>query len=97
MDDDQKARIKHPCDVTWNDHGRESRYSPDPRYPDGFDVDASNGAEPVCFVSLPYPARRCGSYIVSCRRCGVIVAVTTAGRPDDPRSVTLACRAKGTA
>jgi hypothetical protein len=79
--------------VQWIDNGREPKCAPDPAYPTGKDLDCSEGA-PNCLAELPYPARRCGFYIVKCKRCDYTVAVTTAGRPDDPRSVRIPCRAK---
>jgi hypothetical protein len=78
-------------EVRWLDAGREPQCAPNPAYPEGIDVDASFGAAPVCKIDLPYPARRCGSYVVQCLVCGASAACTTAGRPDDPRSFTLAC------
>lgn len=78
--------------VEWLDRGREPQCAPNPQFPKGIDVDASNGAEATCTVTLPYPARRCGVYTVTCDVCGQTVGVTTAGRPDDPRSVKIACR-----
>jgi hypothetical protein len=80
--------------IDWFDGGREPQCAPDPRYPTGIDIDASNGATIACVVMLPYPAKRCGHYLVRCRTCGQKVAVTTAGRPDDPKTVTIACGAK---
>lgn len=77
--------------VTWHDSGREQRCAPNPAYPLGIDLDAAGAAASSCKVSLPYPAKRCGYYVVACQHCGLTVAVTTAGRPDDPRSVRLAC------
>jgi hypothetical protein len=79
--------------VEWLDRGREPQYPPNPAYPEGIDVDLSDGAERACTVALPYPARRIGAYIVTCSTCGLRVGLTTAGRPDDPRSVRLACKA----
>ena len=78
--------------VTWHDAGREPKCAPDPRYPLGIDVDSSGGAEASCKTSLPYPAKRCGQYLVACETCGQNVVVTTAGRVDDPRSVRIACK-----
>lgn len=43
-------------------------------------------------IDLPYPAERCGVYLVTCDKCGYSAAITTAGRVDDPRSVTIPCR-----
>ena len=78
-------------DIRWIDRGREPRNPPNPDYPDGIHVDVSRDSAPSCRADLPYPARRCGVYKVVCRRCGMSVAVTTAGRADDPRSLTMAC------
>lgn len=78
--------------VTWYDAGREPKCAPNPDYPKGIDVDGSMGAVATCTAELPYPARRCGHYEVVCETCGLSVGVTTAGRPDDPRSIKLACK-----
>lgn len=77
----------------WIDHKREPRSAPDPRYLDGIDVNIAAGADKTCFIDLPYPARRCGLYVVTCTVCGLKTAVTTAGRRDDPRTLTVACKA----
>jgi hypothetical protein len=77
--------------VTWVDHGREARHPADPAYPDGVDVDLSRGVARSCRTALPYPAPRCGLYVIACRACGQSVVVTAAGRRDDPRSVAIAC------
>ena len=79
--------------VTWLDHEREPQCAPDPAYPKGVDIDlrASNGAK-GCLIDLPYPAKRCGMYLVVCDRCGYSAGITTAGRPDDPKTVMLACK-----
>jgi hypothetical protein len=83
-------------DIAWLDHGREPQCKPDPSFPTGVDVDLSRGADvthvTTCSAQLPYPARRCGMYIIKCKLCGLCVTLTTAGRPDDPRSIKLACR-----
>lgn len=75
----------------WVDSGREPKCPPDPKFPDGLDLDASRGAARTCTIALPYPARRCGYYEILCPDCGMSIAVTTAGRRDDPRHVTLGC------
>lgn len=80
--------------IEWNDAGREPRIAPNPDYPNGKDIDASDGAAKTCFTELPYPARRCGHYIIECETCGLRVGLTTAGRPDDPRSIKVACKSK---
>ncbi len=81
--------------VRWHDSGREPRCAPNPAYPNGVDMDCSEGAAATCTAALPYPARRCGFHHVECESCGLSVAITTAGRPDDPRSVKLACKLSG--
>jgi hypothetical protein len=78
--------------LRWLDSGHEPRCPPNPDYPDGVDIDASFDARHTCETPLPYPAQRCGTYLVECAICGVRVACTTAGRPDDPRSIKIACK-----
>lgn len=78
-------------EITWIDGGREPRCAPNPDYPNGKDCDGSMGAKVTCTAQLPCPAKRCGHYIVKCKTCGFTAAVTTAGRPDDPRSIKLPC------
>jgi hypothetical protein len=77
--------------IQWIDRNLDPRYPPDPRYPLGIDLDLSDGAATACTATLPYPARRIGFYLIECKRCGRDALVTTAGRPDDPRSVKLRC------
>ncbi len=77
--------------VVWIDDNREPQCKPNPAYPKGIDLDCSEGAKHSCQTALPYPARRCGLYVVTCTRCGIKVACTTAGRPDDPRSMKMPC------
>lgn len=77
--------------VEWFDHEREPQCPPNPAYPEGIDLRTADGAANHCTVPLPYPAKRCGVYLVECGRCGLRVACTTAGRPDDPRSIELRC------
>lgn len=77
--------------IVWNDSGREPTCAPDPDYPSGKDV-RLDFIERKCRTSLPYPAKRCGYYVITCEKCGCTVAITTAGRADDPRSVELPCR-----
>lgn len=79
--------------IRWADRGREPQCPPDPRYPEGKDI--TSDAKVVCHVDLPYPAKRCGLWLIKCEVCGVSVAVTTAGRPDDPRSVEVPCNDEG--
>ena len=81
--------------IKWDDAGREPKAKPNPDYPDGIDLDATKGGAESCIALLPYPAKRCGTYIVECNLCGMRLAITTAGRPDDPRSVKIACKLNG--
>lgn len=80
--------------IEWHDTGREPKAPPNPRYPNGIDLDISSGSVEACEVDLPYPARRGGFYDVECNLCGAQVAVTTAGRADDPRTVIMSCWAR---
>lgn len=79
-------------EVEWIDREREPQCDPNPNFPEGIDVDLAKGAKYACKVPLPYPAKRCGIYLVKCATCEAGVALTTAGRPDDPRSVRIMCR-----
>ena len=81
--------------VNWIDGGREARHPSNPAYPTGIDLDLSDGALASCMVRLPWPARRCGYYVITCPTCHLRVAITTAGRPDDPRSAMLPCKMEG--
>lgn len=78
--------------VTWLDRGLEPQVAPNPKYPDGKDIIGHINGEPFCKVDLPYPAKRIGLYVIECKTCGVKIGCTTAGRPDDPRSITIACK-----
>jgi hypothetical protein len=78
--------------VDWIDAGREPQCEPNPAYPDGMHIDS--GAKWFCRVDLPYPAKRCGWFYVECDICGTNAMITTAGRPDDPRSIDLPCKGK---
>ena len=65
---------------------------PDPAYPTGIDVQAAAPDMPSCKADLPYPAPERLVWSVRCNRCGYHSLITAAGRPDDPRSVTLPCK-----
>lgn len=78
--------------VEWHDAGREPKVAPNPAFPKGIDLDCSGGAEASCTEQLPYPAKRCGRFLIECETCGQRIMVTTAGRTDDPRSVKIACK-----
>ena len=77
--------------VKWVDSGREPQCPPNPAHPNGIDIDATHGQFASCETALPYPAKRCGLFMVDCDVCGQTIAITTAGRPDDPRSLKLGC------
>ena len=81
--------------VTWVDLGKEPQCPPNPAFPQGVDIDLTNGKQYFCQVPLPYPAKRIGHYLLHCDLCGQRVVITTAGRPDDPRSAKLACQHNG--
>lgn len=78
--------------VRWVDFGREPQSEPDPSFPNGRDLIVAETGQRCCTVKLPYPAKRCGVFIAKCQDCGRSVGMTTAGRPDDPRSLRVACR-----
>lgn len=78
--------------VTWFDGRREPTGTADPRYPNGMTFDLAKGASKNCMVELPYPAKRCGQYLIKCEACGYTAIVTTAGRADDPRIVKVPCK-----
>lgn len=63
-----------------------------PDYPEGIDVQSAALGVRSCKVDLPYPAPERLVWMVTCKRCGYRSAITAAGRPDDPRSVTLPCK-----
>jgi hypothetical protein len=79
----------------WN-RGYEPTQPPNPAYPNGIDIDMTGGDRLAqgCKTSLPYPAKRVGYYVVTCAKCHMKTIITTAGRPDDPKSVKLACKRK---
>jgi hypothetical protein len=78
--------------IKWIDRGVEPKHKYDPKHPQGVDIEIFDRENnPVCIAELPWPARRCGYYMVGCKRCGYTIMFTTAGRIDDPRSVMLLC------
>jgi hypothetical protein len=82
--------VKEQFTVRWFDGEREPQCAPNPDYPQGIDLDPMPGRA-GCVAELPYPAKRCGYYVVECNLCGYGLACTTAGRPDDPRSIKIPC------
>jgi hypothetical protein len=71
----------------------KARCAPNPDYPNGLDIRIKE--RPACIVDLPYPAPECGHWAIEYRLCGLTVAVTAAGRADDPRSVQVPCQKSG--
>jgi hypothetical protein len=76
----------------------QARCKPNPHHPHGIKIrlDAESlkrmrAPLAPCVVKLPYPAPECGWFEVKCRACGLSVAITAAGRPDDPVSAELPC------
>ena len=78
--------------VYFLDQKRQAVCEANPRFPNGCHVDLSDGAPVTCTAQLEYPAKGCGIWTVICSACGLRIALTTAGRVDDPRSVTVACK-----
>ena len=78
-------------DVTFLDSGREPKCKPDTAYPEGKTINLAGDQFKTCSRNLPYPAPRCGVYAIECKVCGFCAAITVAGRPDDPRIITMPC------
>lgn len=79
--------------VEWLDGHREEGDPPDPNFPDGVDVNLAG--DWGCIIQLrPYPAPRCGWFVVKCDICGANAVIITKGRSDDPRAVRLACKGR---
>lgn len=80
--------------ITWIGSGRTAQCAANPAHPDGIDVTIPHPpGQATCTTPLPYPARECGAHRIACRICGATVMVTAAGRRDDPRSLTVPCKA----
>lgn len=77
--------------IEWIDRGREPQCAPDQKYPHGKPLLLLDQSLKHCTVPLPYPAKRCGVYLIDCDTCKLCIGVTTAGRPDDPNIVQIAC------
>lgn len=77
--------------IEWRGTNRVAECRPDPRWPAGKPIDASEPGRPTCTVRLPYPAPCIGVHVVICEICGMRVGTTAAGRPDDPTSITFNC------
>jgi hypothetical protein len=71
--------------------GRQPTQPPNPAYPNGMDIDVRPD-EPGCSIELTHPTKGCGVWVVACSICGIRVAITTAGRVDDPARVRIPCK-----
>lgn len=81
-------------DVKFNNSGYRSTGIPDPKFPDGRDLNLVSNQQKLCSRNLPYPAPGVGTYSIVCRDCGFTGLVTVAGRADDPRSISIPCKVK---
>ena len=80
-------------DVEFLDSGRTAQCKSDPAFPEGMSINlARKDDRQTCTRNLPYPAPRIGTYMITCTICKLKAAITVAGRPDDPRIVTLPCK-----
>jgi hypothetical protein len=83
-------------DVVFLDSGRDPTEKTNPDFPDGVLVNlAPHALAKTCTRNVPYPAPRFGVYSITCRKCKLNVAITVAGRTDDPNAVTLPCKTGG--
>ncbi len=79
--------------IEWKASGRgKAKCLPNPAYPNGIDIDTAEEKQ-GCIVDLPYPAPECGMWMVKCHACDRgIIAITAAGRTDDPKTIKIACQ-----
>ena len=92
VSDQKPAAAESRFLIDWVDLHRESTEPADPAYPDGSAIDVALDAPHACRLQLPCPAARCGQWLITCRDCRFYIALATAGRADDPKSVRLPCR-----
>jgi hypothetical protein len=71
--------------IDWVDKHREATYPADPSYPKGCAIDVALTKLNACRVELPWPAVRCGLFVVRCLACGFSIALEMAGRVDETR------------
>ena len=84
--------------ATWEPRagGRPPSEPANPDFPNGMDVDITNG-ERSCVAALPLVNNRLGLYIVRCELCGMSCALTVAGRADDALLARIPCKIVETA
>jgi hypothetical protein len=78
--------------VDWVDLHRSSDAPADPAFPAGSPIDVALDALRACRIELPWPAERCGIWLVTCQKCGLYIRLKTTGKADDPNSLRVACR-----
>jgi hypothetical protein len=84
--------------VDWHWRSREpAKNPPSPDYPYGIALDMAHPGRKACDVILTYPAPGVGTWFILCQECGYTVAVTAAGRADDPTKVRIPCKQDGEA
>lgn len=88
-----------PVDITFHKSGRgKAQCPPNPEFPEGVAIEPKlPPGTRACTFLLQCPAPECGHWRIECRECGLVVAVTAAGRPDDPISIRVPCIAPKTA
>jgi hypothetical protein len=78
-------------DIKFMPSGRgKAQCPPNPDFPGGKEIPTPSGFG--CWVDLPYPAPECGAYAVRCHQCGSSCAITSVGRPDDPKRFQMMCK-----
>lgn len=78
--------------IEWRGTGQKAQCAPNPAHPKGVHIDGRmDKREPACMVKLPYPAPCIGGYKATCKVCGLVIGLTAAGRPDDPKSFEINC------
>lgn len=84
--------VNHPkFEITWLKRAERATQKPNPEYPNGMIANLSGGAVQACQVNLEYPAPCPGTHLIHCKLCDVNVAITAAGRVDDPVVAIIAC------
>ncbi len=63
-----------------------------PDFPNGKEIAIPTDAPFRCEIDLPYPAPECGYFKIDCSLCSMSIAITAAGRPDDPIKLTVPCQ-----
>jgi hypothetical protein len=85
-------------EISWIWRSRlPAKCKPDENYPYGKATDMSAPGKPFCEVEFKYPAPGVGTWIARCKTCDFTMAVTAAGRADDPTKVRWACERKESA